>query len=214
MSHLTHKTSSGKEPLRQSLEEDAGATTTTKGPNRRLDGRSSSTRLVAESSSPPLSATACLSYRDIQSREIEFDVPCPDDCRDSEYKEAIALLIAQITMAHMKFQPGIALNERSHIAKIEAKAARDIRSGAGVGFFEKPIDQKTHQQRYRNLLLEFIIKTTSASPSSDKRETKALFSFVSPSTKKMPRKILMGDLKPWYEAAEIIIGDKCPDHIQ
>jgi hypothetical protein len=106
------------------------------------------------------------------------------------------------------------LNERDHIAKIEAKAARDIRAGAGVGFFEKLVNQQTHNQRYRNLLVEFVIKNNLSFSLVDKPKTKALFSFLSLSTKQIPRKILMGDLKARYEAAEIKIRDKCQDYIQ
>jgi hypothetical protein len=106
------------------------------------------------------------------------------------------------------------LNKRDHIAKIEAKAERGIRAGVEVGFFEKPDDQQTHNQRYRNLLLEFIIKNNTSFSLVNKPETKALFSFLSPLAKQIPLKILMGDIKARYEATEIKIRDKCQYHIQ
>jgi hypothetical protein len=153
----------------------------------------------------------------IDTRHDMMEIRCTQpNCRDFEYKEVNRSLNStnNYKAHYRKFHPGIALNERDHIAKIEAKAARDIRAGVGVGFFEKPVNQQTHNQRYRNLLLEFVIKNNLSFSLVDKPETKALFSFLSPSTKQIPRKILMGDLKARYEAAEIKIRDKCQDHIQ
>jgi hypothetical protein len=82
----------------------------------------------------------------IDTRHDMMEIRCTQpNCRDFEYKEVNRSLNStnNYKAHYMKFHPGIGLNERDQMAKVEAKAARDIRAGAGVGFFEKPADQQT-----------------------------------------------------------------------
>ena len=52
---------------------------------------------------------------------------------------------------YQKFHPGIALNKKELKEQEETKKIN-------VLHFQKPESEQTHQERYRNLLLEFTIK--------------------------------------------------------
>jgi len=75
-------------------------------------------------------------------------------------------------------------------------------------FFDKPVFNQTHNKRFRNLLLEWVIKNNLSFTIVDQLETKALFSFLSPSTTQISRITLMRDLKRRYEGGEEEIYQK------
>jgi len=62
--------------------------------------------------------------------------------------------------------------------------------------------EQSHNERYRALLLEFIIKNNLSFDIVQQVETKALFHFLSPNTKQISRGTLMNDLKARYIEAE------------
>jgi len=72
-------------------------------------------------------------------------------------------------------------------------------------FFERPTQSLDHNQQYRLLLLEFIIKNNLSFSIVDQPETKALFTFLSPMTIQISRRTLMKDLKARFNAKEIEI---------
>jgi hypothetical protein len=110
-----------------------------------------------------------------------------------------------------KEHPGIPTSESDATAKLKAQA-----TAAGKTenqFFEKPVADQTHDQQYRNLLLEWVIKNNLSFVIVDQPETKALFSFLSPATKQISRTTLMRDLKKRHEAREDAIQRKLQDYI-
>jgi hypothetical protein len=62
--------------------------------------------------------------------------------------------------------------------------------------------EQSHNERYRALLLEFVIKNNLSFDIVQQSETKALFYFLSPNTKQISRGTLMNDLKARYIKAE------------
>lgn len=80
-------------------------------------------------------------------------------------------------------------------------------------FFSKPISDQSFTERYRILLLEFIIKNNLSFSIVDQPETKALFSFLSPNTKQISRRTLMEDLKQQYHGREQKIHKMLQQHI-
>jgi len=75
-------------------------------------------------------------------------------------------------------------------------------------FFDKPVFNQTHNKRFRNLLLEWVIKNNLSFTIIDQLETKALFSFLSLSTTQISRITLIRDLKRQYEGKEEEIYQK------
>ncbi|KAF4624263.1 hypothetical protein G7Y89_g13912 [Cudoniella acicularis] len=61
---------------------------------------------------------------------------------------------------------------------------------------------QTHNQKYRTLLIDFIIKNNICFSLVGKLETKALFEFLSLNTKQIARRTLMRNLKEKYERRE------------
>jgi hypothetical protein len=84
--------------------------------------------------------------------------------------------------------------ERKGIPTCESEAKLKIQANAaetGPQFFDKPVSNQTHDKRFRNLLLEWVIKNNLSFVIVDQPETKALFSFLSPSTKQISRPTLI-----------------------
>jgi hypothetical protein len=81
------------------------------------------------------------------------------------------------------------------------------------GFYIKPEEQQTHDEQYRTLLLEFIIKNNLSFCIVDQPKTKALFIFLSPKTKQCLTKTLIKDLKTRYKIAEEEIHKKLQAYI-
>ena len=73
---------------------------------------------------------------------------------------------------------------------------------------------QSYNQRYRVLLLEFIIKNNLSFSIVDQPETKALFSFISPNIKQIGSTTLMKDLKARYIEAEEVQHQKLQQHIE
>ena len=88
------------------------------------------------------------------------------------------------------------------VNKKEAQAAAREKLSARVLPFAQPAESQTHDERFRILLLEFIIKNNLSFSLVDQAQTKALFKHLSPDTKQISRFSLMKDLKDRYEAAE------------
>ncbi|KUJ10866.1 uncharacterized protein LY89DRAFT_251644 [Mollisia scopiformis] len=63
---------------------------------------------------------------------------------------------------------------------------------------EKPVEQQSHDERYRVLLLAFILKNNLSFSLVDQPETRDLISFLSPTTKQVSRKVMMIDMKNLY----------------
>ena len=84
---------------------------------------------------------------------------------------------------------------------------------ARAQFFDKLVFNQTHNKRFRNLLLEQVIKNNLSFAIVDQLETKALFSFLSPTTTQISQLTLMRDLKKRYKAREEEIYQKLQDYI-
>lgn len=76
------------------------------------------------------------------------------------------------------------------------------------------MDEQSHNQRYRILFLEFIIKINLSFSIVDQPETKALLTFLSPNTKQISSLTLMRDLKARYIEAEEVQHQKLQEHIE
>jgi hypothetical protein len=109
---------------------------------------------------------------------------------------------------YRKYHPDIALSIEEVVARRKAQQDK-----MNKGFYMKPEEQQTHDERYRTLLLEFIIKNNLSFRIVDQLETKALFTFLSPKTKQCSTKTLIKDLKTRYEIAEEEIHKKLQAHI-
>jgi hypothetical protein len=96
-------------------------------------------------------------------------------------------------------------------ADIRAKAAQVKKSRT---FWTAPMAEQSHDQRYRILLLEFIIKNNLSFSIVDQPETKALLDFLSPNTKQVSSTTLMRDLKARYMEAEEIQHQKLQKHVE
>jgi hypothetical protein len=81
-------------------------------------------------------------------------------------------------------------------------------------FWTAPMADQSYNQRYRVLLLEFIIKNNLSFSIVDQPETKALFSFISPNIKQIGSTTLMKDLKARYIEAEEVQHQKLQQHIE
>jgi hypothetical protein len=149
----------------------------------------------------------------IEERHDMMEVRCTQpNCIDFPYKEVNRSLNStnNYKAHYQKYHPSIALNDRDKQAKINAQAIHDARPA----FFERPLDQQTHNQQFRKLLLEFIIKNNLSFSIVNKPETQALFTFLSPTTKQIARTTLMNDLKARYESAENKTRDKLQKHVE
>jgi hypothetical protein len=129
-------------------------------------------------------------------------------CKDYPYKETSRRLNStnNYKAHYKKFHPEIALYERDQEAKKKAKEVRALREGHG--FFTKAVDERTLEQQYRVLLLEFIIKNNLSFSIVDKPETKALITFLNPRVKQISRFTLGKDLKARYEEVETSTRNK------
>jgi hypothetical protein len=107
-----------------------------------------------------------------------------------------------------KYHHSIPTCESEAKLKMQANVAE-----TGKEFFDKPVSDQTYNQRYRNLLLEWVIKNNLSFAIVDQLETKALFFFLSLSTKQISRRTLIRDLQTQYEAREEVIHQKLQDHI-
>jgi hypothetical protein len=113
---------------------------------------------------------------------------------------------------YRKQHPGIPTTKQE---AIDAKEKRAQELGKSrVGFFDKPSKEQTHNERYRTLLLQWIIKNNLSFSIVDQPETKELFGFLNPSIKLVSRKTLMDDLKKRYTAGENTQRDFLIDHIE
>jgi hypothetical protein len=95
----------------------------------------------------------------------------------------------------------------------ELKLAIRAKGTPAKSFFEKPIADQTHNETFRTLLLEFIIKNNLSFSLVDQPETKALFAFLNPNIKHVSRRILMGDLKAQYQVGEEKLHQRLQDHV-
>src|SRR5437763_5973281 len=109
---------------------------------------------------------------------------------------------------YQKEHPGVPLSAA------EAKAARARTQQAKKGFFDKPATEQTRDERYRTLLLEFVIKNNLSFSIVDQEETKIRFDFLSPTTKQISRRTLINDLKKRYELGEASLHLQLQDHVQ
>jgi hypothetical protein len=105
--------------------------------------------------------------------------------------------------------PGIPLSEK----EVEARA-KLLNQKAGSEFFERPKTEQSQDELYRTLLLEFIIKNNLSFSLVDQPETRALFTFLSPNTKQISRKVLMADLRKRYERGENVQYKDLQDHVE
>ena len=108
---------------------------------------------------------------------------------------------------YQKEHPGIPLSDK------EVKDQSAARIQAPLRFFEKSTSDQDHDQKYRSLLLEFITKNNLSFALVDQPETKALFTFLSPTTKQISRRTLMKELKARYQTGEVQLKAKLQDHI-
>jgi hypothetical protein len=108
--------------------------------------------------------------------------------------------------------PGIPTSENGEQIAIAYKLKEQGQT-AGSRFFDKPMDSLTSQEKYRKLLLEFIIKNNLSFSLVDQPETRALIGLLSPNIKQISRKTLMGDLKVQYEEGEVEVHEKLQAHI-
>ena len=92
---------------------------------------------------------------------------------------------------YKKHHPEIATSEAEDIK--QKKQA--IQSGHTPTLFDKPAAQRSRNEQYRVLLLEFVIKNNLSFSIVDQPETKALLSFLSPNVKQISRATLIGDLQ-------------------
>jgi hypothetical protein len=134
--------------------------------------------------------------------------------KDYPYKETSRRLNStnNYKAYYKKFYPEITLCKRDQEAKKKAKEVRALQEG--YGFFTKAVDERTLEQQYRVLLLEFIIKNNLSFSIVDKPETKALITFLNPRVKQISRFTLGKDLKARYEEAETSTRNKLQKHIQ
>lgn len=108
-----------------------------------------------------------------------------------------------------KFHPGIPTSEK------EVRAMKLVRKLAhGQNFFQKDKAEQTVNQRFRTLLLEFIIKNNLSFSIVDQLETEQLLTFLSPTTTQISRRTLMKDLKARYEVGEELLHQKLLDHVE
>jgi hypothetical protein len=106
---------------------------------------------------------------------------------------------------YRKEHPGIPTTQEE---ALHAKEQRVVQQGQSKGFFDKPAKEQSHNQRFRHLLLQWIIKNNLSFSIVDQPETKELFSFLSPSTTLISTKTLMADMKKKYEVGENIKRDE------
>jgi hypothetical protein len=112
---------------------------------------------------------------------------------------------------YRKEHPGIPTTQEE---ALHAKEQRVVQQGQSKGFFDKPAKEQSHNQRFRHLLLQWIIKNNLSFSIVDQPETKELFSFLSPSTTLISTKTLMADLKKKYEVGENIKRDELLDFVE
>ena len=119
----------------------------------------------------------------------------------------IISIIANATLA-----PGIPTNAE------ELQAFKERRTVEGgiptVTFFNKSKEDQIYNKRFRNLLLQWIIKNNLSFLIVDQPKTRELFNFLSPKTKLISRATLMRDLKKRYIAGENTKQDKLLDFIE
>ena len=111
-----------------------------------------------------------------------------------------------------KKHPGIPCNE-NEAQLLKEKRAAEL-GKLVVGLFDKSLADQTHTQRFRTLLLQWIIKNNLSFSIVDQPETKELFAFLNPSLKLISRRTLMDDLKKKYEAGENVQRDRLLEHIE
>jgi hypothetical protein len=93
---------------------------------------------------------------------------------------------------YQNYHPSIPLSAKE---EKELKLAMRLKGTPAKAFFEKPVANQTHNEVFRTLLLEFIIKNDLSFSLVDQPETKALFDFLNLNIKQVSRRTLMGDLK-------------------
>jgi hypothetical protein len=112
---------------------------------------------------------------------------------------------------YRKEHPGIPVTLKE---EKEAPAAKRAHVAQARGFFEKPQSEQTHDELYRSLLLEFIIKNNLSFSLVDQPETRKLFTFLSPTTKQVSRRRLIKDLEARYQVGEEQLHQKLQDHVE
>jgi hypothetical protein len=112
---------------------------------------------------------------------------------------------------YQKEHPGIPVTLKE---EKEALAAKRAHTAQARGFFEKPQSEQTHDELYRSLLLEFIIKNNLSFSLVDQPETQRLFTFLSPTTKQVSRRTLIKDLEARYQVGEEQLHQKLQDHVE
>jgi len=112
---------------------------------------------------------------------------------------------------YQKHHPGIPLSLKE---EMEIKATNRQKGEPAKSFFNKPTASQTHNETFRQLLLEFIIKNNLSFSLVDQPETKALFHFLNPHTKQIGRRTLMEDLKMLYQAGEEKLHQELQKHVE
>jgi hypothetical protein len=133
--------------------------------------------------------------------------------RDCDYNKPIDRILYGTNNHKIHYRnkhPGIPTSVTKEKEQLKAQANA---SGSKTQFFDKASADQNHNQRFRNLLLEWVIKNNLSFAIVDQEETKALFSFLSPTTKQISRQTLTRDLKARYESAEETIHTKLQDYI-
>jgi hypothetical protein len=130
----------------------------------------------------------------LKDKHHKIEICCTQpDCTHKKKIDRIIHDTNNYKAHYHKEHPGILASESDATAKLNAQATAAGKTEKQ--FFEKPVADQTHDQRYRNLLLEWVIKNNLSFAIADQPETKALFSFLSPATKQISRTTLMRDLK-------------------
>jgi hypothetical protein len=93
---------------------------------------------------------------------------------------------------YRKHHTGIPISESEEKELLRQRATK---AGTQPTLLEMPVSHQTYNERYRVLLLKFIIKNNLSFRIVNQLETRKLFSFLSPVTKQISRRILIRDLK-------------------
>jgi hypothetical protein len=148
----------------------------------------------------------------LEDEHHKMEIRCTQpDCNHKKKIDRILHGTNNYRTHYHKEHPGIPTSESDATAKLKAQA--NAAGNAEKSFFAKPVSDQTHDQRYRDLLLQWVIKNNLSFAIVDQPETRALFSFLSPATKQISRTTLMRDLKQRYEAGEAAVQTKLQDHI-
>jgi hypothetical protein len=108
----------------------------------------------------------------------------------------------------------IATSEADYLEQLKQQERLQASGSGNAPIFSKQINEQSHFERFRILLLEFVIKNNLSFSIVDQPETKALFTFLSPNTTQISRKTLMRDLKGRYMDAEEVVAKKLHQHIE